>query len=230
MVIIANDRGVVPDSNLREFGLKDIISNVVATEELSGLLSRLYRSALQSNRPLVVIIDKNSLQENPRYPLQPSSLLATSHEKDDEVIPSVYLLQSENSPPQKRGPRKYELTKNRYNRRPIYKHKSHLHRYRSNYGLRAFTNKTPSPVIKTLLRFKNEINCEANDECQDQCKELTNGKNSENCMEKCEEKFECEPESDNSCDGESEDCGNKSKDTSTRFYGPVTDKPRCLRC
>ncbi|KPJ04834.1 hypothetical protein RR46_01772 [Papilio xuthus] len=190
--------------------------------EITGLLSRLYKSAAQNNRPLVLVIDRSS--QNQKYPLKANDLLQSSDEKDGG-IPAIFLIK--NFPQKPRAPGqeyKNKLIKGQY------KTKSNLQKYKGNRGKLRVYGSTPSPVLKSLLRFKNEVNCEANNECQQECEENYSGTQLDNCETNCDEDFECEPEDEpDDCDPESNDCG-EDQNPSTRGEILVTSRPSCTRC
>ncbi|XP_068630172.1 uncharacterized protein [Battus philenor] len=202
----------------------------VYTEDISGLLSRLYRSAAQNNRPLVLIIDRSGQTERPKHPLIPSDLIQTSDEKGNQDIPAVFLIKSHVPHPQNpKAP--YEIAKDRDQLLNRYKHKTRLQKFKGHQGKLRIFGSTPSPVIKTLLRYKNEMNCEANNECQIECKIRFSGKKKDTCENKCEAKFECEPEEEyqDPCENQSDECED-NKNPSTRGVKLVTEKPQCVRC
>ncbi|XP_045540639.1 uncharacterized protein LOC106707967 [Papilio machaon] len=203
-----------------------IISCNGVNAEMTGLLSRLYRNAAQNNRPLVLVIDRSS-QQNLKYPLEANDLLQSSDEKEGG-IPAIFLIKNFRSEPQKPKVTGQEYKNKLY--KGQYQTKSNLQKYKGNRGKLRVYGSTPSPVLKSLLRFKNEVNCEANNECQQECEENYSGAKLANCENNCDEDFECEPEEEpDDCDPESNDC-DENQNPSTRGELLATARPSCTRC
>ncbi|CAH2061855.1 unnamed protein product, partial [Iphiclides podalirius] len=186
-------------------------TDMAATQRISSLLSRLFNSATQNNRPLVLIIDRSNLRDEPKYPLKPSNLVDTSLESDEGIPPAVYLLQSQGSGSQKGVLPIHEVGHNLYHG-PHSLPKGRLQKQRAIKGQMRVVGTTPSPVLKTLLSF--------------------DGKKRFVCQIKCEENYQCQPEqSADPCESDDDDCGEEEdKNPSTKGERLVTDKPDCVRC
>lgn len=104
-----------------------------------------------------------------------------------------------------------------------------MQKYKANRGKIRGYGSTPSPILKSLLRYKNEVNCQANNECQQECADNYSGNQLDSCENNCDDDFECEPdEESDDCNSESDECGDKNP--STRGEVLVTSRPTCTRC
>ncbi|CAG4974964.1 unnamed protein product [Colias eurytheme] len=202
--------------------------NINVSGKTESLLSRLYRKAQSSNRPLIVILDNSYLKEKRLEQQYVNPLIASSDET--AYIPPMF--GSAHDPRLEENKNRKLSTRPPPTRQPKTKPKNTKKKSFRARDKDDGQRDVRSPIVKSLLRISNDLRCDAKDECVDVCKGKYIGIKKTTCVVKCEVTYECKKEEDscrsaeceiNSC--ESDDCEDKTG--STKGYAISDEGPWC---